>query len=191
MKRKTKKAIGWMIPGLVLSLLVFLVVFTGLKGNVTVTDPEGIYRSAEKLLQSIQSGDWEMLNNITEDHPGIQPQTGAEGTAERLIWNAYQESLQWSFADGFEIDGPQITLDATVSCLDISGFTRNLSGILAESTDEDQREAALSSAVLDSLEGELPTVQRTIQLRFVRREGQWQIVPNQALLALLSGFTAK
>lgn len=180
-----------MIPGLVLSLLVFLVVFTGLKGNVTVTDPEGIYRSAEKLLQSVQSGDWEMLNNITEDHPGVQPHTGAEGTAERLIWNAYQESLQWSFADGFEIDGPQITLDVSVTCLDISGFTRNLTGILAESTDEDQREAALSSAVLDSLEGELPTVQRTIQLRFVRREGQWQIVPNQALLALLSGFTAK
>ena len=78
-----------------------------------------------------------------------------------------------------------------MTCLDILGFTRNLTGILAETTDEDQREAALFSAVRDSLEGEPPTVQRTIQLCFVRREGQWQIVPNQALLALLSGFIAK
>lgn len=190
MKRRTKKAIAWMIPGLVLSILVFLVVFSGLKGEIRITDPYGITESAGKLLECVKTGDWKTLNELTADADPFQPQTGAEGSAEHLIWNAYQESLQWSYAENYETDGAQVTLDVAVTCLDISGFTRSLTGILAESTDEDQREAALASAVRESLDGELPTIQRTVELRFVRKDGQWKIVSNQALLALLSGFTA-
>ena len=190
MKRRTKKAIAWMIPGLILSILVFLVVFSGLMGETRITDPYGITESAEKLLECVKAGDWKALNELTADTEQFQPQTGAEGSAEHLIWKAYQESLQWSFTENFETEGSQVALDVTVTCLDISGFTRSLTGILAESTDEDQREAALASAVREALDGEVPTIQRTVGLRFVRKDGQWKVVSNQALLALLSGFTA-
>jgi len=187
MKRKTKKAIFWMVPGLVLSLLALLIVFRGLTGEVLVTDPEGISRSTEALMQSVQQGDWEQLQQLTADHPRLQPQTGAEGTGEALIWKAYQESLRWEYDSTYEVQGAQVIRKVTVTCLDIAAFTRNLTVTLTEAREED----ALVTTIWEALAGELPTLQRTIDLHFVRREGQWQLVTNQALLALLSGFTAK
>lgn len=191
MKRKTKKAIAWTVPGLVLSLLLILLVLSGLKGHVMIADTEGIGQSADRLMECVQSGDWETLNRLIADNTGIHPKTGSEDTAENMIWNAYQQSLQWRCADQYKLDGSRVTLDIEVTCLDISAFTRNLTGILAESSDGEQREASLAAAVKESLEGELPTTQQTITLHFVRGDGRWQIVSNQALLALLSGFTAK
>lgn len=190
----TKKTLLWSAAGLLLSLLVLLVVFGGLAGEVLVTDPDGISETADAVMTCIRTGDWKSLELLVSGNPAMDPVTGEEDAAENLIWKAYQQSLQWVCAEGFDIQGPHVTQRVTVTCLDISKVTGVMAQVLLEpadgSTDPENRTQSLRAAAEQALNPNAPTMQREITLTFVRKNGQWQVVSNGALLAVLSGFTA-
>lgn len=187
MVQRKNPALLWLGAGLLLSLLTLLVVFTGLAGNVLVTDPEGIPETADSVLKAVQTGDWKALEGLVSGNPPLVPATGEENTAEKAIWNAYQQSLTWVCGEGFEIRGPYVTQQVSVTCLDIARVTHAMAEILEDAPAD---AAALLSAAEKILESDPPMVQREITLTFRRGNGRWQLVPNSALQALLSGFTA-
>lgn len=189
-----KSAKLWTAAGLLLSLLVLLVVSGGLAGKVFVTDPEGIPQAAEAVMNCIRTGAWTDLELLVSGGPSLDLMTGKEDTAEGLIWNAYQQSLQWVCEEGYDVREARVTQQVTVTCLDINGVTNAIVQIVPEpaysvSGSQDQRQA-LRSAAQQVLNSSPPTMQRTVTLTFVRENGQWRVIPNHALLALLSGFTA-
>ncbi len=173
-----------------MSLAVLLVVLSGLSGQVWVTEPEAIEQSADAVMTAVRDSDWEKLSELVLDQPVLNPQTGDENTAECLIWNAYRQSLQWYIEKDYEIQNSGMIQELTVTCLDISALTKQINGILAESATDHERESAMPAAVKQALNAEMPMMKKTVTLKFVSKEGKWQLVPNQSLLALLSGFTA-
>lgn len=189
MKRKTIKAMLWTIAGLAISLAVLLVVLSGFSGQIWITDSDGIRQAADQVLTCVHDGSWEELSSLVSGNPQLQPQTGEAGTPENLIWNAYCQSLQWSCADTFELQGSQITQKVTVTCLDIAALTRSMTEILGESTDYTERDTALLDIAQQVLDTQMPVMQKELTLSFIRNDSRWTLIPNNSLLALLSGFT--
>lgn len=190
MIQKKKSALPWLTLGMLLSLAVLLVVYTGLSGQVFIKDSEGIPAAADAVMNSIRSGDWQALDEMIAGSPGIAPETGEENSVEQMIWKAYQNSLQWTYDDSCHPDGRYVTLDISVTCLDIHGGTDAIAGILEESAaDENQRELLLHSTAQQVLKSDPPVKTSRITLTFQREHSQWKLTPNRALQALLSGFT--
>lgn len=189
MSKARKTTLPWLTAGILLSLLIILLVLHGLTGQVYITDSEGIRESADTILNTIRTGDWQTLNSRIVGNPGIFPETGEDGSVENLIWKAYQNSLQWTFEDCYTVDGPYITQSLTVTCLDIPGIANAITG-LPDTGSESQQEELLLNAAEQVLAAEPPLVTRQITLTFLREAGQWNLIPNRVLLMLLSGFTA-
>ncbi len=193
MTRRKQTTILWTAAGLVLSLAVLLVVLSGLAGQLWITDAAGIPQAADSVMRCIQDGNWNELASFVVGEPELEPQTGEENTAENLIWDAYRQSIQWRCNDGYTVQGRQVIQQLTVSCLDISELTRSMKKILPEITDGTVNmtaDHALIAAAEEVLRGDIPMMQKDIRLSFVRKNGQWEIVPDSGLLSLLSGFTA-
>ncbi len=190
MTRKTIRTMIWSAAGLLMSLSVLVVVLSGLSGQMQITDSESISRTADAVMNSVRSSDWQKLNELIIDNPGLEPSTGEENTAERLIWTAYAQSLEWKCSDSFEVQNDRVKQNVTVTCLDISALAHQIRETLAESATDSDYAAALLAAAQQTLDTEFPVLQRDITMTFVRKNGQWKLIPNNTLLALLSGFTA-
>ena len=190
MTQTKKAALLWSVTGALFALMVFLVVFGGLSGNVLVTDPEGIRDASDTILDCVKTGSWATLETMVSGSSTLSPAAGAAESTERLIWEAYQESLQWTCAQTFSLQGSHVTQKITVACLDIPAVAGALAkdpAVLAAAPED--RSRSLHTAAQELLNAGLPPVQREITLTFLREKGQWLLVPNKALQALLSGFT--
>ena len=192
MTKSKKQTLLWLFAGLVFSLLTLLVIWTGLSGKVWITDPEGIPEAADAIMDSIQAGDWAALEEMVLGNPELAPNVGVQGSAEIMIWDAYRNSLQWSCEEPFRIHGSLITQKVSITCMDIPSITDAISTMLslADSTgfDAATQTEFLHTVAAHVLESELPMIRREITLTFQRNQGHWMLVPNNALLKLLSGF---
>jgi len=192
MIKAKKNALLWLLSGLVCALLLLLVVFTGLSGTVMITDRDGIQEAADTVMHCIRAGNWEALESAVIGSHALSPLTGEADSAEALIWDAYRNSLNWTCKDGFEIQNSCVNKKLTVSYLDIPQITSEMAGILSatNTADHEQQAAALQAAAQKVLDTAAPVTECEITLTFQRDNGQWLLVPNGALQALLSGFTA-
>lgn len=192
MLQTKKSTLPWLAAGILLSLLIFLVVSGGLSGKVWIADSAGIPEAADSVMHSIRNGDWKNLSAMIAGNPGIAPVTGEQASAESMIWKAYQDSLQWTCADTYDLDGARVTQNIAVSCLDIRAVTDSMTEILAESApDETNRIELLREAARQVLESDPPAATHQITLTFLREAGQWKLIPDRTLQMLLSGFTVR
>jgi len=189
MTHRRIKTMLWITAGLLMSLAVLLVVLNGLSGQMWITDSQGIPVAADAVMNCIQTGNWDHLQTLVADNPELFPSTGEEGSVDHMIWTAYQQSLQWHCADEFQIRGSHIEQNLTVSCLDISALIREMTEIHPELPSDLSEEQALLAAAEQILKSDMPIMSKTITLTFTREAGQWKMIPNNSLLALLSGFT--
>ena len=192
MTKANKQTLLWFSAGLVFSFLTILVVWTGLSGKVWITGPEEIPDAVDAVMTSIQTGDWVRLEEMVSGNPELTPKVGAADSAEKMIWDAYRDSLQWSCEEPFRIHGSLITQKVSITCMDIPSITDAISTMLS-SADSTGFDAATQTEFLHTvaahvLESELPMFRREITLTFQRNQGHWMLVPNNALLMLLSGF---
>lgn len=185
----------WTAAGLLFSLAVLLVIAGALHHNVPVTDPESIPEAANTLMNSVHTADWDTLEAIVSGTYALAPAAGEEGSAERLIWNAYLQSLRWNCEGSYTVHGPYVSQSLTVTCLDIRAVTNKMMELLHKESGipsaGDDATTALRSAAQQVLDSGAPTVHKEITLSFLREDRQWKAVPNDALLALLSGFMAR
>ena len=193
MTKAIKQTLLWFSAGLVFSFLTILVVWTGLSGKVWITDPEGIPEAADAIMDSIQAGDWAVLEDMVLGSPSLTPRVGSPDSAEKMIWDAYRNSLQWSCEEPFRIHSSLITQKVSVTCMDIPGITDAISTMLS-SADSTGFDAATQTEFLHTvaahvLESEHPMLHREMILTFQRSQGRWVLVPNHSLQILMSGFT--
>jgi len=193
MRKIYKRAVLWLSLGLIFSLLTLVVVFTGLAGTALVTHREEVPEAAEAVLTMVRDGHWDTLEAMTAGRPALSPDTGPEASAENRIFEAYRESLSWGFPEPASVQDARMIQQVTVTCLDIPGVTDRIAEIMAQTLPDPEdslsREQMLYAAAESVLETDPPMTERTIILAFQRQQGQWLLVPDRALLALLSGFT--
>lgn len=192
MTTATKQTILWFASAALCSLLVLLVVFSGLSGGVLVSDPEGIPEAADAVLNCICTGNWDALGDSVAGNPTLNPSTGEAHSAGKPIWEAYQNSLQWSIDKPFEIAGNHVIQPVTVTCLDIPGVAQAIATVLehsgASASDPSERQRTLYAAAEQVLETDAPLTQYEITLTFLREKRQWLVLPDAAFQNLLSGF---
>ena len=192
MKKMRKPTLLWLSSGILLGLLVLLITFSGLAGNVWVTDSAGIADTTNTAMQCIQSNDWTSLEQLISGSLSLSPRTGEAATAEHLIWNCYCQSLQWDCEEGFEVRGPYVIQHITITCLDISCVTDRMRQILPEMPAEEEsvnHAEILQMAAEQALGIQPPVMEKKIKFTFTRENGSWKMIPDDALLSLLSGFT--
>ena len=186
MTQERKHTLIWFSAGLFCSLLVLTLVVTGLSGKVLVTDPDGIPEAVDVLMTAVCTGDRNALQEAVSGRTALNPVMGDEHTAERLLWEAYQNSLRWQCHEDFEILGGHVTQTVTVTCLDIPGAAKAIAGILEDTGTEGTE--ALHAAAQQVLQADAPMTQQELTLTFLREKGRWRVLPDAALLSLLSGF---
>ena len=183
----------WFSGGIICSILVFLTLWSGLSGNIFVSDPECIPDSVDTVMRCIQSGNWEDLEEIVLGTSSLVPNTGEEGSPEQILYHAYQESLQWRCQGEFQIQDGYITQNITVSCLDIPKLGSAAAAFLAESSifldNSEDLSQQLRSFTEKIVAEYAPITEHTLTLVFLMENGNWQLVPNAALQSLISGFT--
>ena len=182
----------WFAAGLLLSFLAFLVIWWGLAGRVFITDSEGLQDAANSVMNSIHTGDWATLTQLVAGNTALSPETGGEGSSEKLIWDSYCSSLQWTCADALTVHGPYVSLKVTVACLDIPGITESMAERMKSTpaTVSETQTQILKNAAEQILNTDAPRKEQEITLTFFREQKQWKLVPDRGLQALLSGFTA-
>lgn len=188
-----KHTLIWFVLGCIFSLLVLGTVAGGLSGRVLVSDPEVIPEAADSVMRCIHTGDWNSLGQRISGSPSFLPETGKEASAEKIIWQAYQESLRWNCREEFSVQGACVSQPVSVTCLDITGVTDAMSEIVndADTRNPENKEKLLRDAAEQVLNRDVPIMEREIQLTFQRKNGQWLLIPDSSFQALLSGFAAR
>lgn len=212
MKTKKKAAAGWAAAGAVLSLCVLIAVIYGLNRDPQfLADPSKVTAAAEEVLDCACTGDLDTLEKMLYCEPSLGDVPNRDTSVQSMIWYAYLDSIRYSLPDTPEVTDEGISLNVSITCLDISAITEALKDtapdLMAQEAaaagsdeeiydaDHNYRESFISEvlqkAVSQILRRQPQTMEREITLQLVRSDRQWQVVPNEELLQLLSGFVSE
>ncbi|MDO5546424.1 MAG: hypothetical protein Q4F81_11520 [Eubacteriales bacterium] len=171
-----------------------------------IQPPEGAEECARAVLEAIDGGDFSGAAAYLYGQPSLGLDREPATEEGRLIWDAYRDSAAVTACDGCYSEGTDIFQTAEVTAMDVSAVMAQL----------DSRAAALLKQELDAEEdsaelldenGELPrqrkdeietqalrqalaepeTVTRQITFQLIEQDSQWWVVPDQAMLDILSG----
>lgn len=168
--------------------------------------PEAASAQAQRMMDALCAGDYETAQSCMYG----QPDLGAgepDDEVSRLLWDAFTDSLSYEFTGLCRVTDTGIARDAAITSLDVSSVTAALPqraktllearGEAAEDKteifggDNSYREElvaqALTEAVGQALREDAETTTRNVTLNLIYRDGAWWVVPDQALLQIISG----
>ncbi len=212
MERGKRTVLCWASAGAVLSLCVLITVFCGLKSHPRfLASPSKVMNAAEEVLNCARAGDLGSLSKLLYGEPSLGNVQSRDSSAQSMIWYAYLESIQYSVSETIDATDTGVSLSVTVTCLDISTVIESLkdaapalmahkaSQIDDESIIYDEshnyREAFVAEVLQDATEQILQkqpqTAEHEVTLQLVRSDEDWQVVPTDELLQLLTGFVSE
>ncbi len=193
------------LAGTVLLVGAAVLCLSGLNAGVRIVElPQGAEDCAQAFQEALAAGDLDTTAALLYGQPDLGAGT-PEDAQTALVWEAFRGSLELQFSGSFYATDSGLFRDGELSVLDLSAVTASLeplaqaslTAMAAEEEDpsalyeEDQlREDVLQQVLLQALEQALEqpaqsTYETTLQLLY--QDGQWWIVPDQALLKALSG----
>ena len=161
---------------------------------------------AQSVLSALDEGDFAKVGDCFYGEPSLdldrEPAT-AEG---KQIWNAYRDSIAVTTNETCYGEGTSIYQTAQVTALDIGEALSRLDGEAAALLSQKVETAEDPAALLDE-NGEVPqalkdeirgqaltrvladakTVTTQITFQLVEKDGRWWVLPDQAMLDVLSG----
>lgn len=177
--------------------------------RMTETPAEAVACS-EELLEAIENGDFTAAGNLLYGKPDLGVDRMPEDVESVLIWDAFIRSISCEFKGSCYATDTGIARDASITAMDIPSVTEKLNVRahtlltqrvenavdMAELYDEENnfREElvaeVLNEAVVQALAEDAKTVTWDVTLNLICRDGQWWVVPDQALLTALAGGVA-
>lgn len=175
------------------------------KAATPVPQPDGVREFALEFLDELDKGDFSGVEKCLYGSPDLGLDEEPATESGRQLWQAYRDSVTVDYSDYCYSEGTNIYQSAKVTTLDLSAAMGKLGSTAAEilkttlETAEDPtallnedgtipdalRQQALSQALTQVLiHGK--TVTREMTVRLVKQDGQWRVVPDGALLAVLS-----
>lgn len=194
--------------GAVLMVGTVLLCLTSLNADVKVKKlPDAAVACTENLKTALESGDYVSAGNLMYGQPDLGADRDPADPAGVLVWDAFTDSISVFFGGECYATDSGLSRDMTVTTLDISSVT----GALAEHAhalltarvegaeemtelyDEENNfreelvNEVLQEAVVQALAEDAQTVTYDVTLNLIYRDGQWWVVPDQALLDAISG----
>ena len=180
-----------------------------LKAPVRILElPQEAVNTSEAFAQALNEGD---LTAAAQYIYG-QPDLGAAGTPEdpetAAVWNAFLDSITFEYTGKLSAVDTGLSRTASVTTLDIASVTEKLperaqslvnqkiasAESLTEVYDEsgsfrqELAEEILNQALQQSLTQDAQRVSGEVTVKLINRDGKWWVVPDQALLQILSGL---
>ena len=194
-------------------LLAFLAVLLGICCHyappVLVQAPEAAAARAEALMAALAEGEFERAEAVLYGAPSLGVDREPADAVGGLLWDAFCGSIAYQFSGELYATDKGLARDVSVTTLELTSVTQNLkqrsealleervataedvSQIYDENNDyrEDFVMDVLYDAAAGSLEEDARYVTQTITLNLVYHQGQWWVMPDRALLRLISGGT--
>ena len=195
------------VAGTVLLVGSVVMSFVALGRPTTAVEPTREANDvARSVLSALDHGDLSKVGTYFYGAPALgldrEPAT-AEG---KQIWNAYRDSITVTADEGCYAEGTTIYQTAQVTALDISEALSRLDEEAAALLSKRLETAEDPAALLDE-NGEVPqtlkdelcaqaltqvladakTVTTQITFQLMEQDGQWWVLPDQAMLDVLSG----
>ena len=165
--------------------------------------PEAASAQAQRMMDALCIGDYATAQSCIYGQGAGEP----EDAVSKLLWDAFTDSLSYEFTGLCRVTDTGFARDATVTCLDVSGVTAAVpqrakalleaKAAAAEDKTEIYNEdnsyrnelvdQALNDAVTQALSEDAQTVTRDVTLGLIYQDGAWWVVPDQALLQIISG----
>ena len=193
-----------------LAVTVLLICFTAHSiPPVLLSAPEGAAECAREMMDKIYTGDYIGASDYLYGKPSLSAGAGEGSGAAKVIWDAFLSSLSCRSQGELYADENGLAQDYILSGLDIPSLLQQLKatapGILqkkveaSESLDqiyddnwqyrEDLTQAVLEEAARQAAAGG-SRVERSVTLRLVYEDDRWWVLPNQELIAAISGGLA-
>lgn len=215
--RIRKRKIGFFsaiygIAGLFLAAAcVFLALQNRDASPVLVQQPQAAMDRVHTMLDALCAGDYGTVSGCLYGQPDLGMDREAEDPVGRLFWEALADSFAYEAGEKFHATDSGVSLDVTVSALDLGSVTEKLKDRaqakmeqrIAEAEDvseiydennEYREEFVLDSlyvAALEALDQDARQISWELTLNLVYENGQWWIMPEQDLLRAISGGILK
>lgn len=174
---------------------------------VLVKQPESAKVQVQTMLDALCAGDYAAVSGCLYGTPDLGMGGQAAEPVGQLFWEALGDSFSYEIAGDFHATDSGVSLDVSISALDLSAVTANLrerARVLmenriqeAEDTSElyDENNEYREDFVMDSLYAaaqealaqDAKTIRWDLTLNLVYENGQWWIMPEPGLLKALTG----
>lgn len=174
---------------------------------VLVKQPESAKVQVQTMLDALCTGDYAAVSGCLYGTPDLGMGGQAAEPVGQLFWEALGDSFSYEIAGDFHATDSGVSLDVSISALDLSAVTANLrerARVLmenriqeAEDTSElyDENNEYREDFVMDSLYAaaqealaqDAKTIRWDLTLNLVYENGQWWIMPEPGLLKALTG----
>lgn len=178
------------------------------KPPVLVTEPASAARQVEGLMDAICSGDYDGASAYLYGTPSLGAEIAQGAPGE--VWEALTDSLSYTLSDDWFASDSGLSLNATVSSLEVSSVTERLKerteALLekyvreAENMDEvyDEKgeysqafaDRVLEDGIREALKEDARQTTREITLHLVHEDGQWWVLAEEDFLRWISGGVA-
>lgn len=172
--------------------------------------PQEAAQCASQVMDALAVGDFSAASKGMYGQPELGGEEVPSDAASALVWDAFLHSISYEFTGNCYATDTGLARKVSVTALDIPSVMENLdarahallSQKVASATDMAQLydennnfrpeliEQVLSEALSQALAQDAQTVTREVTLGLVCREERWWVVPDAALLQLLSGGVA-
>ena len=169
--------------------------------------PAAAAECTRELMEAVEGGEFPSASQYLYGQPDLGAGREPADAMSALVWDAFVGSISWEFAGECYATDSGICRDVAVTALEIPSVTENLTvranALLAERMasaeemselyDEENNfrpeliEEVLREAMTQALAEDAKTVTEEVTLALTHQEGRWWVVPDQALLQLLSG----
>ena len=177
---------------------------------VLLTAPEAALERSEVLMDAVEEGDYAAVGSMLYGQPALGVDREPADEVGILIWDAFKDSISYEFKGMCYAADSGVARDVTITALDISSVTAPLkersqnllsqrvaaAENVTEVYDEDNnyREQfvmdVLYDAAVQALEEDAVQTQWDVTLNLTYQDGQWWVVPEEALLEAISGGVA-
>jgi len=174
---------------------------------VMVAAPEEAAVRAEELMAALAEGAFSEAETVLYGTPSLGVDRKTADEAGQLIWDAFADSIDYSFTGDLYATDSGLARDVAITTLDITSVTENLrarsealleqrvagaedvSQIYDENNDyrEDFVMGVLYDAVSQGLQEDARYLTTDVTLNLVYHRNQWWVMPDQALLQVISG----
>ena len=195
------------LGGLLAMVGIFLALNSREASPILVGQPEAAAGRVQTMLDALRENDYETVSSCLYGTPNLGMEGQAADAVGQLFWEALGSSFTYEILGDFHATDSGVAMDVSISALDLNSATANLKEraqkmlekYIAEAEDpsevydenHDYREDfvmnALLAAAREALAQDAKTVTWNLTLNLVYENGQWWIMPEQALLKALSG----
>jgi hypothetical protein len=169
--------------------------------------PQEAIACADAFAQALNDGDLEAAVQMIYGQPDLGVAGNPEAAETASVWNAFVESIAFEYTGKWQVADHGLSRKATITAMDVASVLETLPELaqalvnqkiasaeeLTEVYDESGSfreelvEGILQQAVQQTLSQNADVITRETGVKFVKRNGTWWVVPDQALLHALSG----